>query len=384
MRFLLILGLWACQGRSEMDEPASVPGVSGNGVTQESIVLGTVVPLSGEMEVIGRAVVDILEARASAFESAHGRRLEVVARDSAHGNVAAAKALVKDHAVFALVAPLMSGEEEAFASWAEGQKIPVVGPFSVQPLVTRPPVREVFYVYPGSVQQVRSLVHDAMSVGAPVTLVSESGEPYTAHQQAMTEQAANYGGEWRVADYRQPAASCDALATRGIHRVILDGEPSSIRAWLSAAGEMACVAEVWLPGEALEEVFLPGTLTWAGRLYASTATRPSDWTPKGLALYQETLKHAGMDPGPLPIQLGALVSLLLFEEGLARAGNPPSREGLVRGLESLHGFETELTRPLSYGPMRRVGAFGAWITERDPKLGYALATDEAERWVVAK
>ncbi len=367
-----------------MDDPGSVPDVSTRGVTQDSVVLGTVVPLSGEMEVIGRAVVEILEARASALESIHGRRLEVVAGDSAQGNVAAAKALVQDHAVFALVAPLMSGEEEAFSSWARGEKIPVVGPFSVQPLVTRPPVREVFYVYPGSVQQVRSLVHDAMSVGAPVALVSEPGEPYAAHKQAMNDQAERYGGDWRVVDYGHPEARCDALATQGVHRVILDGEPASIRAWLMAAGDMACVAEVWLPGEALEPVFLSGTLTWTGRLYASTATRPTDWTPQGLALYQETIKHAGIDPGPLPIQLGALVSLRLFEEGLTRAGDLPTREGLVRALESLHGFETALTRPLSYGPMRRVGALGAWITERDPRLGYALATEEAERWVVAK
>jgi len=384
MRFLLILGFLSCQDRPKVDDTRIGAELPANGVTKESIVLGTVVPLSGEMEVIGRAVVEILEARASVMGSIQGRRLEVVARDSAQGSVAAAKELVQEQGVFALVAPLMSGEEEAFASWAKEEEIPVVGPFSVQPLVTRPPVREVFYVYPGSTQQVRSLVHDAMSVGAPVTLVSESGDVYRAHRQAMIGQAAKYEGDWRVLDYGRADASCEMLATKGVHRVILDGEPSSIRTWLSAAGEMGCVAEVWLPGEALEQVFLPGTIAWAGRLYASTATRPSDWTPQGLTLYQETLKQAGMDPGPLPIQLGALVSLRLFEEGLTRAGAPPTREGLVRALESLNAFETDLTRPLSFGPMRRVGALGAWITERSPTLGYALSTEGAERWVVAK
>jgi hypothetical protein len=65
-------------------------------------------------------------------------------------------------------------------------------------------------------------------------------------------------------------------------------------------------------------------------------------------------------------------------EGLRRAGRSVSRERLARSLEALSGFETGLLPPLSYGPVRRVGAAGAWLVGADldaqafrPLGGYA-------------
>ncbi len=384
MHFLwLWVGLGCTNGPKEAP-PRVVEQVLSEGVTSSTITVGTVVPLSGEMGVIGRAVVEILEARASLGEAFEGRHVSIVAADGAGGHLAAAQRLVEEQDIFALVAPLISGEEPEFAEWAQQEGIPVVGPFAVQPAVTRPPAREVFYVYPGTVQQVRSLVHDAVSLGMPAALVTSERELFHAHRLAMDNQAARYEGDWRVRMHEQERAGCAELATQGVHRVILDGEDAQIRSWFEAAGQEGCTPEVWLMGEALERVYEPGPIDWNGRLFASTASRPSDWTQEGISLYQETLKRAGKDPGPLPIQLGALASYRLFEEGLTRMEEPASREGLVRALEALHGFETGLTRPLSYGPMRRVGAMGSWITEREARLGYAMAAEDSQRWVEAK
>lgn len=381
--------LWLWVGLGCMTGPKEAPSEVGEeetpvGVTDATITVGTVVPLSGEMEVIGRAVVDILEAGATQSAPVDGRRVKVIAVDGASSNLAAAKSLVETQDVFALVAPLISGEEEGFAAWAQQQGLPIIGPFAVQPAVARPPAREVFYVYPGTVQQVRSLVHDALSLGMPTVLVTSEGEGFQDHRVAMSDQAARYGGAWRVRLHEQEGSGCTDQASQGVHRVILDGKDTQIRSWLEAAGQADCTPEVWLTGEVLERVYAGGPIDWSGRLFASTASRSSDWTQEGMSAYQDLLKRAGKEPGPLPVQLGALASWRLFEEGLSRMDGPASREGLVSSLEALHGFQTGLTRPLSYGPMRRVGAMGAWITEREARLGYAMAAEDSQRWVEAK
>ena len=115
MHFLwLWVGLGCTNGTQE--EPSRIVEVAlPVGVTDTTLKVGTVVPLSGEMEVIGRAVVDILEARASQATPVQGRRVELVAVDGAKGNLAAAQKLLEAQEIFALVAPLMSGEEQGYA-----------------------------------------------------------------------------------------------------------------------------------------------------------------------------------------------------------------------------------------------------------------------------
>ena len=48
-------------------------------------------------------------------------------------------------------------------------------------------------------------------------------------------------------------------------------------------------------------------------------------------------------------------------EALKRAGRDLSREGLVDQLESFRGFATAYAPPLTFGPARRLGAWGAYV-----------------------
>ena len=79
MHFLwLWVGLGCTNGPKEAPSRVAEQALS-EGVSPSTFTVGTVVPLSGEMEVIGRAVVEILEARASQGEAVGGRHVEIVA-----------------------------------------------------------------------------------------------------------------------------------------------------------------------------------------------------------------------------------------------------------------------------------------------------------------
>jgi len=63
---------------------------------------------------------------------------------------------------------------------------------------------------------------------------------------------------------------------------------------------------------------------------------------KTVALYRRTMsKFAPNDP-PNFVSLEGFVDAMIMVEGLKRAGKDLTREGLIRGIESLHDFDIEL------------------------------------------
>jgi hypothetical protein len=63
---------------------------------------------------------------------------------------------------------------------------------------------------------------------------------------------------------------------------------------------------------------------------------------------------------------------------LKLSGKELSREKLIRSLEGLYDFETGLSPRISYGPNRRIGAFGAYIVGVDPAQKHFIP---ASKWI---
>ena len=64
-------------------------------------------------------------------------------------------------------------------------------------------------------------------------------------------------------------------------------------------------------------------------------------------------------------QLAVLAAAKVLEEGLRRCGRDVSRARLVEELERLEEFATGYSRPLTFGPNRRIGSSGAYILAAD-------------------
>ncbi|HET9228136.1 MAG TPA: ABC transporter substrate-binding protein [Thermoanaerobaculia bacterium] len=66
-------------------------------------------------------------------------------------------------------------------------------------------------------------------------------------------------------------------------------------------------------------------------------------------------------------QLAALAAAEVLLEGLERAGRTLTRDRLIGSLESLRSFQTGYGPPVTFGPVRRLGARGAYILKADLK-----------------
>ena len=64
-------------------------------------------------------------------------------------------------------------------------------------------------------------------------------------------------------------------------------------------------------------------------------------------------------------QLLALAAAILLRQGLMTTGRELTPTKLVANMETLYQFETSLTRPVSYGPNRRLGTSGAYVVTLD-------------------
>ena len=66
-----------------------------------------------------------------------------------------------------------------------------------------------------------------------------------------------------------------------------------------------------------------------------------------------------------PAQTAALAAAEVLIEGLRRAGREVRRESLIAALEKLYRFDAGLGAPVTFGPNRRLGARGAFVTGID-------------------
>ncbi|MFQ5411349.1 MAG: hypothetical protein ACE5EC_03600, partial [Phycisphaerae bacterium] len=71
----------------------------------------------------------------------------------------------------------------------------------------------------------------------------------------------------------------------------------------------------------------------------------------------------------------------LLIESLQDAGRQPRREQLIHDLEGLYKHETGLTPPLTFGPNRRIGAYGAYLVSIDLDTKAIVCKD---RWITPR
>jgi ABC-type branched-subunit amino acid transport system substrate-binding protein len=343
------------------------------GLSPALIRLGTVLPEAGRPAEVGRAMRATLEAAVREVNAAggiNGRQLALTVASYDPGRetpVAAARRLVAATPVFALVSGFAPGaDDDGLAAWAEGEKLPLVGPFS--PL-TRPAGggHWTFYLQPGLRELARVLVeHAARQPGLAdprVAVLRLEGAPaFEDAAQGALEQAAIRGwGRIEAVPMgpdgptRQEVAR---LAGQGTEVILVLGGDRAVSGLLALAQ-----AEGWTPW-----VLAPGTLAARG-----AAGAPTSFEGRILLAYPASpdgdadgrARLARLAPGAgerhQSARASAAAATTVLAEALRRTGRQLTRERLVASLERLYQVETGLGPPVSFGPRRRVGALGGYV-----------------------
>ena len=297
----------------------------------------------------------------------------------------AVRAFLESERVFALVASFTAGADRELADLAEARGVPLIGPLTLHPDESFPLNRQVFYLDGGLPGRARALVEAAVRRDRE-TAAGDAPAGATGRTAAIV-----FADEPRMAAVADAAA--DAIDRAGDHFAAVERlgyppggfDPKSAVARLSAAGADdvflltpgpvearlldAAAAAGWSPrlhalGSLVGgELFTPRP-GFSGRLYLALGALPLDRTPPGLAHFRDALGAASVAPGTTEIAAFTAVDLLV--DGLRRTGRDVTREGLIEALEVLRDRPTGLTRPLSFGPNRRVGVRGAYVVRLDP------------------
>lgn len=356
------------------------------GVGEQTLRLGTLVPLgaqTGGLGEIGRAIVEVLEAAFDSINQAggiYGRRLELVVGDSgAIPDAAAVRTWLAAERPFALVSPVLPASEvEIYGALAE-EDLSVIGPLALESIRSFSLSRNVYHLLPGLAEQMDALLRYASSdlgLGRPPAAVlypaTESASPELVER--ISEAASRLG--WpplREVPFPAPGepgrAAVRALRDDGVEVIVSLGVERDLRGFLDAA-----VEEGWHPW-----VLAPGVLSGAlafdaphearRRFVLSYPTVPRDRDPQMLEELATLLEGRETAARHGQVAVATYCAAAVLVEALRRSGKDLDRRHLADRLDGLYRFETGLMPPITFTANRRVGSRGAYVLRADALAG---------------
>ena len=352
------------------------------GLTRDAILVGTLLPSGGPLAGPGESMRRVLAAyfgEVNEGGGVYGRRIELVV--GGYGGpgeavLAAARGLVREREVFALVSGFTIGADREVAALSEEEEVPLVGPYTLVAQETLTLNRYSFYLYSGLEQQAAAFLAWAGRELVPrpgrVAIVHEEGR-IPGETLTFLEERAGRAGFGTVDRIPLREGEGDPRKLFGPSREEMPGVVLFLGPWEEARRLFAYAAQtgwaphLFLPGSRVgKDVFdLPGG--FRGTLHLSYPTRPSDAAgPGGRELGNLQGRH-GIPRDHLTAQVAAYAAARVLTEALKTAGKELDRETLILRLEKIYRFDTGVTPPVTFGPNRRVGALGAHLVRVDPE-----------------
>ena len=352
------------------------------GLGAGSIQLATLLPTTGHLATLGKAMSAVMTASVQELNASggvHGRSIElevVPFGGSAQEAVGNLERALREQGIFALVGPFSVGLEAELARLAEEEHVPVVGPFTLTPALGHGLDRYTFYLFSGLEQQARVMVdYAALQLHGQEPGIAVVG-PDTPSVQAIGEavkvQARSHGWE-RVQDVHYPVGQLEPvqlaaeLRAAGSKALFFFGTGAELERVLGVLDHPGQLPLVFLPSIVATPALLNAPPGFDGRLFVAYPTLPRDVTPLGREGYAALKQKYTLPTEHLSGQLAAYAAVRTLVEGLKRSGRDLSRERLVESLQGLYRFETGVTPPISYTLNRRIGALGAHIVQVDLK-----------------
>lgn len=364
------------------------------GVSDTAVRIGVVLPPAGPLTPLGRAVRSALEAQCAQWNAQggiYGRRLEArflePPAEPAARRAAVADFLTREQ-VFAGLAPFFPGADAELSSLFGEMQVPVVGPFTLHPRADAG--RSIFYLFPGLEAQGRALARFAQTLpseGTPAIVAPADPEldATVAGIMAGIAEAAQGQAEPVVVRWARGgpdpgvdlAGTARKLAAVPADPVFFLGSGPEAAALLRAADPLGWHPRLLVTGAAADPSLLSAPPAFDGRIFVALPTLPGDPPPA----YRELGSAGALPAEHRSAQLTALAAAEVLAEGLRRTGRDLTRDRLVEQLEGLRKLPLAYGPPVSYSPIRRLGANGAYILKVDRARGAFVA---AGGWVEAE
>lgn len=355
------------------------------GVSEGAVRIGVLVPREGPLAGMGRAVQATLAARFEALNrqgGLYGRKLELKVGETT-GPPEQQRGWTADflerEGVFAAVGALLVGADAELAALFDERRIPLIGPFTLDPRETFPLNRYVFYLSSGPAEQARALVDHARRLPWGVKpkawgVLAPAGPSPDGAVEAVRKQAAaagwpeakilRYGGAGLEAMDGRTGEALRTFAAGGVDPIVILGSGTETLSLLELAERLAWHPHVLGVATAAEGLFqAPGS--FAGKIAIALPALPGAATREAANAYRALATEYHLPAEHLSAQLSALAGAEVLIDALQRTGRDLSREKLIAQLEDLRRFQTGFAPPLTFGPNQRLGARGAYVFPLD-------------------
>jgi ABC-type branched-subunit amino acid transport system substrate-binding protein len=365
------------------------------GVTETSIVVGTLLPEKGALTGLAESMSDVLQAYFAEVNSRGGiynRKIELrVMNGDATSTVGNMKHLIEDEQVFAIVSGLIAGADTGVAALSQEREVPFIGPSTLLPQRGLPLNRYVFYLLPGLKEQARTLVTFAAKKTDPkksrVAIISPDAD-FSRQIAASIEDQGKKVGWSPVAGIYYPREKFNAtryvteLKQQGIDSVFLLGSSADAGALFKDAEAVGWTPAIYLLGSLVgRDITEIVPVKMKDHIFLAFPTIPADVSAAGAAEYSGLIEKNKLGFAHAAAQASAIAAAKILVHGLELAGKDLSRERLVTVLEGLYEYDTGLMPRITFGPNRRIGALGAYIVTIDPEKKLFPASVE---WVAAE
>jgi ABC-type branched-subunit amino acid transport system substrate-binding protein len=351
------------------------------GVTDTTIVLGTVFPEKTALSGLAQAMGDVLQAYFAEINNRGGiynRKIELrVMYGDSKATVANMKHLIDENQVFALVSGLTAGAEDGVAALTQESEVPIVGPSTLLPHRGSPLNRYIFYLLPGLKEQGRALVSfaekksDASKLNAAIVspdLEFNRGIATTIEEQMKKGRWNSVSTNYYARDQFNAAHFVNELHQKQIDTVFFVGSGPEARAILSEADSVGWTPRLYMLGSLVgSNVLDMVSVKMNDRVFLAFPTVPSDVSTAGAAEYSALLQRNKLNSTHAAAQASAMAAARILVHALELCGKDLSREGLVTKLEGLYEYDTGLLPKITFGPNRRIGALGAYVVTIDPQ-----------------
>jgi ABC-type branched-subunit amino acid transport system substrate-binding protein len=351
------------------------------GVSENGIVVGTVVPAVGTLAPMGEAVRAVTTAYFEEINNQGGiynRKINLKFVETASTPTATATNLrrfIQDQQIFALTGAFTAGADTELAAVVKELEVPLVGPLTLQPELGDRVNRYVFYVLPGMDVQARALVNYAVQktllqkTGALIVYPSE-GASSGSILKAINDQCQKKGcAAAETFSYQRQSFDAAALAGQLIatkkNVLFFLGTSSEALALMKQADKEGWAPYIFLAGTASGNELFESPSSFKQKLFFALPASPADQTAEGIGEFRALAAKYKVPPNHIASQLLAYSAARLLVEGIKRSGKDLSVENLVGSLEGIEQFSTGLIPPVSFGPNRRLGAMGAYIVSVD-------------------
>ena len=351
------------------------------GITETSIVLGTVLPERAALSGLAQSMNDVLQAYFAEINSRGGiynRKIELrVLNGDSKSTVANIKRLIDDDQVFAIVSGLTAGAEDGVAALTQEKEVPFVGPSTLLPQRGLPVNRYIFYLLPGLKEQARALVTFAAkrtdASRARVAIVSPEMDfnrniAASVEEQTKKLRWSSVTPTYYTRDQFSATELVNEYHRKEIDTVFFLGSGPEASAILREADAVGWTPSIYMLGSLVgKNIGDALTVKMKDKVFLAFPTVPADVSATGAAEYSGLLKRNKLESTHAAAQASAIAAARILVHALELCGKDLSRERLITTLEGLYEYDSGLMPRITFGPNRRIGALGAYVVTIDPE-----------------